>query len=43
MHPSDKLYALQRAVELAEKYHETRNVIDDLKQLRDEAQREARA
>jgi len=42
MHPNDKLYALDRAVKLAEEHGEPRNVVEDLKQLRDEAQREAR-
>lgn len=42
MHPNDKLYALSRAVALAEQHGEDRAVIEDLKQLRDEAQREAR-
>ena len=42
MHPNDKLYALDRAVKLAEEHGEPANVIADLRQLRDEAQREAR-
>lgn len=42
MHPNDKLYALERAVKLAEEMCEERKVIDDLKQLRDRALREAR-
>ena len=42
MHPNDKLYALERAVQLAEKHGESRHVIEDLKQIRDEALREAR-
>jgi hypothetical protein len=41
MHPNDRLYALDRAVELAEKHGEPRNVVEDLKQIRDEAKREA--
>ena len=43
MHPNDKLYALDRAVKLAEEHGEPWNVVEDLKQLRDEAQREARS
>lgn len=42
MHPSDKLFALERAVALAEQARESSNVINDLKQLRDEALRECR-
>lgn len=42
MHPNDKLYALDRAVQLAEEHGEPRNVVEDLRQLREEAQREAR-
>ena len=41
MHPNDKLYALERAVEMAEKHGESRGVIEDLRELRDEAKREA--
>ena len=42
MHVNDKLYALDVAVKLAEKHSDDRKVIDDLRELRDEAQREAR-
>lgn len=43
MHPNDKLYALERALILAEQHGEPRNVIEDLRELRDEAKREAYA
>lgn len=43
MHPNDKLYALERAVANAEKLGEDRKVIEDLRQMRDEARREARS
>lgn len=43
MHPNDKLYALERALILAEKAGEPANVVTDLRELRDEASREARA
>jgi len=43
MHPNDKLYALERALILAEKAGEPANVVADLRALRDEASREARA
>ncbi len=43
MHPNDKLYALERALALAIQHHETRAVIEDLRTMRDQAQREARA
>lgn len=43
MHPNDKLYALDRAVENAEKCGEDRKVVEDLRQLRDEARLEARS
>ena len=42
MHPNDKAYALERAVILAEQSGEPTNVTNDLKELRDEAVREAR-
>lgn len=42
MHPNDKLYALERALALAIKHGEDRKVIEDLRELRDEANREAR-
>lgn len=42
MHPSDKLFALERAVVLAEQHDEPRYVVLDLMTLRDRAQREAR-
>lgn len=42
LHPNDKLYALERAVALAIQHNETRNVIEDLKTLRDQALHEAR-
>lgn len=42
MHANDKLYALDRAVKLAEEHGEPQHVVDDLKRLRDEAIREAR-
>ncbi len=42
MHPNDKLYALERAMFLAEKHGEPAVVIADLRELRDQAQREAR-
>jgi len=42
MHPNDKAYALERALILAEKAKEPANVIADLRELRDQAQREAR-
>ena len=42
MHPNDKAYALERALILAEKAGEPANVIADLRELRDEAVREAR-
>lgn len=42
MHPNDRLYALDVAVKLAEKHCDDRKVIEDLRQLRDQAQREAR-
>ena len=43
MHPNDKVYALARALALAEAHGEARHVIEDLKTLLFEAQREARA
>ena len=43
MHPNDKLYALERALILAEKCGEPANVIADLRELRDDAALEARA
>jgi hypothetical protein len=43
LHPNDRLYALDVAVKLAEKHSGDRKVVEDLKVLRDEAQREARA
>ena len=43
MHPNDKLYALERALILAEKAGEPANVIADLRELRDAAALEARA
>lgn len=43
MHPNDKLYALERAVQNAEKLGEDRKVIEDLREMRDAARVEARA
>ncbi len=43
LHPHDKLYALERAVKLAQAAGEDRKVIEDLRVLLDEAKREARA
>lgn len=43
MHPSDKLYALEVAVRLAEQSGESSSVISDLKELLADARREARA
>lgn len=42
MHPNDKVFALHRAVSLAEKAGEPRNVIEDLRTLLQEAIAEAR-
>ena len=42
MHPNDRLYALTRAVENAEQAGEDRKVIEDLRQMRDEALRYSR-
>lgn len=41
IHPNDKVYALSRAVALAEQADEPRNVVEDLRQLHDDAKREA--
>lgn len=41
MHPNDRLYALDRAVALSEEHGEPRNVVEDLREIRDEAKREA--
>lgn len=43
MHPSDEAYALGRAVKLAEDAGEPWYVINDLREMRDEAERAARA
>ena len=37
----ERALIVDRAVELAEKHGEPRNVVEDLKQIRDEAKREA--
>ncbi len=37
MHPNDKLYALERAVANAEKLGEDRKVIEDLREMREQA------
>lgn len=42
LHPNDKVYALQRALRLAEQAGETANVVNDLRALLAEAQQEAR-
>ena len=42
MHPSDKVYALDRAVKLAEQNGEPRAVVEDLKSLHAAAIREQR-
>lgn len=42
IHPSDRIYALEVAVRLAEQTKEASNVISDLKVMLDEARREAR-
>ena len=42
IHPNDKVYALSRALRLAEQAGETPGVINDLRQLLAEAQLEAR-
>lgn len=41
IHPNDRVYALSRAVSLAEQAGEPRNVVEDLRQLHEEAKREA--
>lgn len=42
IHPNDKVYALERALRLAEQHGEAANVVSDLRELLADAQREAR-
>ena len=42
MHPNDKVYALDRAVKLAEQHGEDRAVVEDLRALHAAAIREQR-
>lgn len=42
IHPNDKVYALERALRLAEQHNESANVVSDLRELLADAQREAR-
>lgn len=43
IHPNDKVYALEMAVGLADKYLKDRKVVEDLRELLAQAREEARA
>lgn len=42
IHPNDRVYALERAVRLAEQHGEEREVLEDLREILAEARKEAR-
>ncbi|HYG07718.1 MAG TPA: hypothetical protein VD865_15100 [Stenotrophomonas sp.] len=42
IHPNDRVYALERAVRLAEQHGEDRKVLEDLREMLSEARKEAR-
>lgn len=42
IHPNDRVYALERAVRLAEQHGEDRKVLEDLREILAEARKEAR-
>lgn len=41
MHPNDRLHCLNEALKLMEQYHPDRHVVEDMREIRDEAKREA--